>query len=69
MNDNRFLNAAAIHKALGFLPHPGLQHTAQGNIEVVEVPVVQKPVAVSQIPNNLGVVIKSEFLKDFDSLF
>ena len=24
MNDNRFLNAAAIQKALGFLPHPGL---------------------------------------------
>ena len=24
MNDNRLLNAAAIQRALGFLPHPGL---------------------------------------------
>jgi V8-like Glu-specific endopeptidase len=55
-------------KLLGIL-YAGLQPTAEDDIEVVEVPVVQKPVAVSQIPNNLGVVIKSEFLKDFDSLF
>jgi V8-like Glu-specific endopeptidase len=55
-------------KLLGIL-YAGPQHTATGEIEIVDVPVAQKPVLISRIPNNLGIVIKSELLKDFDDVF
>lgn len=46
-------------KFLGIL-YAGPQHTATGELEVVEVPTKNKPVAVSRIPNNLGNVIKAK---------
>ena len=55
-------------KLLGIL-YAGPQHTATGEIEIVDVPVAQRPILISRIPNNLGIVVKSELLKDFDSLF
>ncbi|RUO31620.1 serine protease [Aliidiomarina sedimenti] len=39
--------------------YAGPQHTTTGNIVVVEVPTDTKPVAVGQIPNNLGLVIQA----------
>ncbi len=55
-------------KLLGIL-YAGPQHTATGEIEIVDVPITQRPIAISRIPNNLGIVIKSELLKDFDAVF
>jgi hypothetical protein len=55
-------------KLLGIL-YAGPQHTATGEIEIVNVPVKQQPVAISRIPSNLGIVIKSEKLLDFENIF
>jgi hypothetical protein len=55
-------------KLLGVL-YAGPQYTATGEIEIVNVPVKQQPVAKSNIPSNLGIVIKSEKLLDFDGIF
>jgi hypothetical protein len=52
-------------KLLGLL-YAGPQHTAQGEIKIVTVPTQQRAVAVSSIPNNLGLVIKSERLRELD---
>lgn len=55
-------------KLLGVL-YAGPQYTVTGEIEIVNTPPQLLPVAVSQIPNNLGIVIKSRKLLDFDTLF
>lgn len=57
---NVFIGNRAI--LLGVL-HAGPQHTAQGQIRFVNI-----PTTITSIPNNLGLVIKSEELKVFDSL-
>lgn len=54
-------------KLLGVL-YAGPQHTVEGEIEIVNVPTLQKRVSVGGIPNNLGVIIKSERLLDFEDL-
>lgn len=53
---------------LGVL-YAGPQHTATGEIEIVTVPNFNKPVAFSRIPNNLGLVIKSERIMELEELF
>ncbi|MGD0625720.1 MAG: serine protease [Thermodesulfobacteriota bacterium] len=62
-----FLGTSRI-KLLGIL-YAGPQYTVTGEIQIVTVPTVQLPVAVSPIPNNLGIIIKSSKLNDFESLF
>lgn len=62
-----FFGASRI-KLLGIL-YAGPQHTVTGEIQIVTVPTVQLPVAVSPIPNNLGIIIKASKLTDFESLF
>lgn len=52
---------------LGIL-YAGPQHTATGEIKIVNVPTLQQPVSFSRIPNNLGLVIKSEKILDFESI-
>ena len=52
-------------KLLGVL-YAGPQHTIHGDIKVVTVPTLQKPVSVAAIPINLGVVIKAEQLNAFE---
>lgn len=52
---------------LGVL-YAGPQHTATGEIQIVNVPTQQKPVTFSRIPNNLGIVIKSARLVEFDAI-
>ena len=54
-------------KLLGVL-YAGPQHTATGEIQIVNVPTQQRAIAFSRIPNNLGLVIKSQRLLDFDSV-
>lgn len=54
-------------KLLGVL-YAGPQHTIQGDIQVVTVPTLQKPVSVAGIPNNLGIVIKAEQLNAFEGM-
>ena len=49
--------------------YAGPQHLATGEIQIVNVPTVQRPVAYSSIPNNLGVVLKAHRLYDFDPVF
>lgn len=49
--------------------YAGPQHTATGEIKVMTVPTLQQPVAFSRIPNNLGVVIKSERILELEKLF
>lgn len=49
--------------------YAGPQHTATGEIKIIEVPTSQKPIALSSIPNNLGLIIKSEKIKELETLF
>lgn len=51
---------------LGVL-YAGPQATATG--EIVMSPNLQRPIAVSQIPNNLGVIIKAERIIELEKLF
>lgn len=53
---------------LGVL-YAGPQHTATGEIVMEPVPTSQKPISVSSIPNNLGLVIQASKIRDFDVLF
>ena len=52
-------------KLLGIL-YAGPQHTIQGDVRVVPVATQQRAVAVAGIPNNLGIIIKSEQLLAFE---
>jgi hypothetical protein len=53
---------------LGIL-YAGPQHTAQGDIQIIDVPTGERPVAISRIPNNLGLIIKSERILELEELF
>lgn len=48
--------------------YAGAQHRADGTIEIVTVPTDTRPVPVTMIPNNIGVVINSERILDFEPL-
>jgi hypothetical protein len=65
--DGTFNVGGARIKLLGIL-YAGPQHTATGEIRIVDVPTTQQPLAISRIPNNLGLVIKSGRLTEFDDL-
>jgi hypothetical protein len=54
-------------KFLGVL-HAGPQFFATGEIGIVDVPTIQRPVASSAIPMNLGLVIKARRLMEFEPL-
>ncbi len=49
--------------------YAGPQHTATGEIRIVNIPQLQQPTVISSIPNNLGLVIKSERLLELEGLF
>ena len=42
------------------------QHTVTGELGFIDIPVSTKPVSVTQIPNNLGVVIKAQEMLVFE---
>ena len=48
--------------------YAGPQHTATGEVVVVEVPTDTRAMAISTIPNNLGLVIHSSKLIDFEPI-
>lgn len=48
--------------------YAGPQFTATGEIHVVNVPMSNKPIVISRIPNNLGLIIKSEKLLMFKDI-
>ena len=54
-------------KLLGLL-YAGPQHTAEGEVRIVNVPTQQRTIALSTIPNNLGLVIKSSRLLEMDDV-
>lgn len=54
-------------KLLGAL-YAGPQHTARGDIKIMNIPVRQEPVSISRIPNNLGIVIKASKIMDFEEI-
>ena len=59
---------ASRFKFLGVL-YAGPQHTVEGEIQIVNVPVYQKPVSIAGIPNNLGIVIKADRVREFELVF
>jgi len=65
-NGNVVIGGARVY-LLGIL-YAGPQFTATGDIQVVDVPTSNKPIAVSRIPMNLGVVIKAHRLLDFNPI-
>lgn len=54
-------------KLLGIL-YAGPQYTAEGSIVIKNVPTNNIPVVMSQIPTNLGLVIKSSKILDFEPI-
>lgn len=61
------LGASRI-KLLGVL-YAGPQHTVEGDVRIVHVPTQQRAITVAGIPNNLGIIIKSERLLAFEEIF
>lgn len=55
-------------KLLGVL-YAGPQHTVSGEVKVITIPTQNVPIAVSTIPNNLGMVIKSSMIETFEIIF
>jgi trypsin-like peptidase len=63
------LNIGGVRiKLLGVL-YAGPQHTIEGEIKIVTVPTQNKPIALSTIPNNLGIVIRATALHALDTVF
>lgn len=44
------------------------QHTVSGDLKIIDVPAQKLPIPITQIPNNLGVVIKATELSGFEQL-
>ncbi len=44
------------------------QHTTTGDVVIEEIPTAKKPIALSNIPNNLGLVIRSTRLAEFEPI-
>lgn len=53
---------------LGVL-YAGPQHTVKGEIKIENVPTSFRPLVISKIPNNLGLIIKSERIGELENLF
>lgn len=54
-------------KLLGVL-YAGPQHTVQGDVVTVPVATQSRDITIAGIPNNIGIIIKSERLLDFEDL-
>lgn len=66
-NGNTYLGATRVF-LLGTL-YAGPQHTTTGDVKIINVPTSQLPVAISKIPNNLGLIIKSSRILELEMLF
>lgn len=49
--------------------YAGPQYTTTGEIKILTIPTKQIPIPVSRIPNNLGMIIKSERIMELENLF
>lgn len=65
-NGNTYLGAQRI-RLLG-VHYAGAMHTATGEIRVVTTPSSMSPIAITEIPNNIGVAIASQRLLDFEPI-
>ena len=66
-NGNTYLGSTRL-LFMGTL-YAGPQHTATGEVKIIDVPSVQKQTTISLIPNNLGLVIKSSRVRELEQLF
>lgn len=66
-NGNTYLGATRMY-LLGTL-YAGPQHNVIGEIVVVDIPTSNKPIPISRIPNNLGIVLKSSRILELEKLF
>ncbi len=66
-NGNTYVGKSRL-LILGTL-YAGPQHTATGEIRIINVPTTQRPIALSGIPNNLGVIIKASRIVELEDLF
>lgn len=48
--------------------YAGALHTASGEIKIVTTPTNVQPIPVLQMPNNIGVVVNSRYLLDFEGM-
>ena len=53
---------------LGIL-YAGPQFTATGEIQIIDVPIVNKPISFTNIPNNLGIIIKAERIIELENIY
>jgi len=53
---------------LGIL-YAGAQHQIEGEIQVKKAPIARRQVAISNIPNNLGYIIKAERIYELENMF
>jgi hypothetical protein len=53
---------------LGIL-YAGPQQNIEGDIEIIDIPTVKRPIAISMIPVNLGLIIKSNRLIELEELY
>ncbi|EGZ3995501.1 trypsin-like peptidase domain-containing protein [Salmonella enterica subsp. enterica serovar Wichita] len=67
VDKNGNLCAGSRIALLGTL-YAGPQHTTTGEIKIINIPTVNKPIAISTIPNNLGLVIQASKIDDFEKI-
>lgn len=66
-NGNMYIGASRV-LLLGVL-YAGPQYTVEGEIKIIDVPVSQKPIVFSTVPNNLGLILKAERILELEELF
>ena len=49
--------------------HSGFEHRVDGKIVLVQIPTAIVPVPRTQIPNNLGIVLKAERIMELEQQF
>lgn len=64
---NNALYAGSRMKLVGIV-YAVAQHMITGEMKIIDIPTVNKPISIIQIPNNLGVVIKANQLFAFEEI-
>lgn len=64
---NNALYAGSRMKLVGIV-YAVAQHMITGEMKIIDIPTVNKPISILQIPNNLGVVIKANQLFAFEEI-
>ncbi len=64
---NNALYAGSRMKLVGIV-YAVAQHMITGEMKIIDIPTVNKPISIMQIPNNLGVVIKANQLFAFEEI-